>query len=97
MKKYAAFVNPKQTTNRVLIFDTQNHHYLYVINEWRDESRAYGVTIHLDIIDGKIWIQRDGTEDGIVDDLLKAGVPKDHIVLGYRSPFVRQFTEFAVS
>lgn len=94
---YAKLVNPKGESNRSLIFDTASDHYLYLIAEWRGEKRLYGITLHIDIIEGKIWIQRDGTEDGIIDDLLVAGVPKDHIVLAYRSPFVRKSTEFAVS
>ena len=94
---YAQMVDPKGKLNRSIIFDTTNDHYLYLITEWRGEKRLYGITIHVDIIDGKIWIQRDGTEDGIIDELLAAGVPKEHIVLAYRSPFVRQFTEFATT
>ena len=62
-----------------------------------DFNTAYPRLIHLDIIDGKIWIQRDGTEHGIATDLLEAGVPKEHIVLGFKSPEMRQYTEFAVA
>ena len=51
--------------------------------------------VHIDIINDKIWIQRDGTEDGIATELLSAGVPKDRIVLGFRSPEMRKHTEFA--
>jgi hypothetical protein len=36
------------------------------------------------LIDNKIWIQQDETEDGIASDLLEAGVPKEDIVLGFR-------------
>jgi hypothetical protein len=57
--------------------------------------RVHGCLVHIDIIGNKIWIQRDGTEDGVVAELLKAGVPKDHIVLGFRSPEMRKHTEFA--
>ena len=68
--------------------------------------------LHLDIIDGKIWIQHDGTEGGIANKLVDSGtdtrsesvpersvnrgVPKHDIVLGFHPPFKRQFTEFAV-
>jgi hypothetical protein len=31
----------------------------------------------VDIINNKIWIQYDGTEQGIAGDLLAAGIPKD--------------------
>ena len=80
-----------------LVLDSTNERYLLMSVGWSGEERFYHTVLHLDIIDGKIWIQRDSTEDGIVDDLLAAGVPKEHIVLAYRSPFVRQFTDFAVS
>jgi hypothetical protein len=57
---------------------------------------VYGSIVHLDIRNGKIWIQHDGTEVGIANRLVEAGVPKTDIVLGFHSPFKRQFTEFAV-
>ena len=59
--------------------------------------RVHGCLVHVDIIDGKIWIQRDGTERGIARELVEAGVPKDRIVLAFHSPAKRQQTEFAVS
>jgi hypothetical protein len=53
--------------------------------------------VHIDIIGGKLWIQRDGTEKGIAADLERAGVLKEHIVLGFRSPEVRPHTDYAVA
>jgi hypothetical protein len=52
--------------------------------------------LHLDIKNGKIWIQYDGTEDGIAYELLKLGVPYQDIVLGFQPARVRSDTEFAV-
>jgi hypothetical protein len=63
---------------------------------WSDEQRIYGCSLHLDIRAEKIWIQHDGTEGGIAQELLDRGVPKQDIVLAFHSPFKRQFTEFAV-
>ncbi|MBA3924360.1 MAG: XisI protein [Nostocaceae cyanobacterium] len=77
------------------VFDQKNDRYLLVNVGWDDERRVHGCIIHLDIINGKIWIQRDGTEHGIALDLTEAGVPKEHIVLGFREPEVRQYTEYA--
>jgi len=62
---------------------------------WNDIRRVHGVSVHLEIIGGKIWIQRDGAENGIAHDLEKAGVPKSDIVLGFHPPDVRPFTEYA--
>lgn len=55
------------------------------------------MSAHLDLKDGKIWIQYDGTEGDIANELVELGVPKEDIVLGYHPLSVRPFTEFAVS
>jgi hypothetical protein len=53
--------------------------------------------LHLDIKNEKIWIQHDGTEGGIADELIEHGAPKQDIVLAFHSPFKRQFTGFAIA
>jgi hypothetical protein len=64
---------------------------------WRYSiTRIYGCIIHVDIINNKIWVQHDGTEEEIADKLLGRGVPKQDIVLAYHAPHVRQYTEFAL-
>jgi hypothetical protein len=80
-----------------VICDTRNDHYLLLHTGWRNNTRIHGCSLHLDIKDGKIWIQHDGTEIGISTELLELGVPAHDIVLGFHSPYMRQFTEFAVS
>jgi hypothetical protein len=79
------------------VLDRQADRYLLVILEREDDRRVHGCLVHIDIINGKVWIQRDGTEDGIANELVRAGVPKDRIVLGFRSPAIRKHTEFAVA
>ncbi|HSM83650.1 MAG TPA: XisI protein [Nodosilinea sp.] len=88
------FSNPELKTE--LIFDIERDRYQVVHVGWSNKRRVYGCVLHLDIIDGKIWIQHDGTEGGIANELVDRGVPKQDIVLGFHSPFKRQFTEFAV-
>lgn len=79
------------------IFDTVRDRYQLVNVGWKDSStRIYGCVLHLDIIDGKIWVQHDGTEEAIANQLVERGVPKQEIVLAYHAPHVRQYTEFAV-
>jgi hypothetical protein len=78
------------------IFDKERDRYQLVYVGWRDSKRVYGVVLHLDIIDGKIWVQQDGTEIGIANQLVELGVPKQDIVLGFDPPKMRQYTEFAI-
>ncbi|HBE18585.1 MAG TPA: hypothetical protein DEG17_19330 [Cyanobacteria bacterium UBA11149] len=40
----------------------------------------------------KIWIHYDGIEDGITNELVAAGVPKERIVLAFHPPQVREHT-----
>jgi len=64
---------------------------------WENRKRIHGCIIHVDIIDSKVWIQYDGTEDGIALELEEAGIPKDKIVLGFKTPDIRKYTGYAVS
>lgn len=79
------------------IFDHQRDSYLVVDIGWNKDERIHDVVVHLEIINGKIWIQEDNTETGVALDLEEAGVPKDKIVLGFKSAFLRQFTDYAAA
>lgn len=79
------------------IFDTEGDHYQLVHAGWHKKQRQYGCLIHIDIKDEKLWIQYDGTEAGVANELTALGVPKSDIVLAYLSAFARQHTEFAVA
>ena len=80
-----------------LIMDQVRDHYLLVNVGWKENKRTYGNSIHVDIKDGKIWIQRDLTDLCIAEKLLEKGVPKEDIVLAFHPPFNRQFMDFAVA
>jgi hypothetical protein len=89
--------SPNNPIKSQTIFDREGDHYQLVHLGWKDSStRIYGCVLHVDIIDGKIWVQHDGTEDAIAEELVAKGVPKQDIVLAYHAPHVRQYTEFAV-
>jgi hypothetical protein len=81
----------------VTVFDTKADRYLLLAEGWEKRRRIHDCLIHIAIIDGKIWIQEDGTEYGVAQELLDAGVPKEKIVLGFKSPALRKYTEFAVA
>ena len=52
---------------------------------------------HLDIKNGKIWIQRNQTDRQIADELVEMGVPKEDIVLGIQPSYAREHTGFGVA
>ena len=76
------------------IFDTEQDHYQLLYVGWRGNKRDFGCILHLDIKGGKIWIQHDGTEIGIANQLVEMGVPRQDIVLAFHEPAVRSLTGF---
>ena len=79
-----------------VVFDEGRDRYLLIILGRANKRYEHGCLIHIDIINRKIWIQRDGTEIGVANELVEAGILKDNIVLGFKSPERRKDTEFAV-
>ena len=77
------------------IFDLQRDRYQVVHLGWKQQQWIHSSILHLDIKDSKIWIQWNGTEEDIAAELVNLGVPKEDIVIGFQSPFMRQFTEYA--
>jgi hypothetical protein len=63
---------------------------------WDGWRRVHGTVIHLDIHDGKVWIQYDGTNRPVADELIAAGIPKEDIVLAFHPADLRIHTGFAV-
>ncbi|MGD1698847.1 XisI protein [Dapis sp. BLCC M229] len=80
-----------------VIFDEQRDHYQLLNVGWHGNRRVRGCVLQIDIKDEKIWIQHDGTEIGIANELLDLGVPKSDIILAFLAPYKRQYSGFAVS
>ncbi len=79
------------------VFDERADRYIVTAAGWLDEDhRIYFNLVHVDIIDGKIWIQYDGTEDGVGYDFERAGVPKEDIVPAFHPVSVRPHTGYGV-
>ncbi len=78
-------------------YNKNSRFFRYFSHHWQDKKYIHRSPIHMEVIDGKIWIQHDDTEDGVADDLLWAGVPREDIVLGFRHPEMRIHTGFATT
>jgi len=96
IKKYSHYKSSYGDMETELVFDREHNHYMLVNIGWYDDERISGCVLHIDIKDGKIWIQQDGTEEGITNELVTKGIPKEDIVLAYHAPYMRKHTGFAV-
>jgi hypothetical protein len=97
IQEYAQYQPSRGDVQIEVIFDEANDHYELIYSGWNGPYRIHGSVLHLDIRNEKIWIQHDGTEDGIANELVKAGIPRDRIVLAFKSPALRRHTDFAVA
>ncbi|BAY09487.1 XisI protein [Calothrix sp. NIES-2098] len=80
-----------------LIVDTEHDHYQLLEVGWDGMKRVYNCVMHLDIKNGKIWIQRNMTDVDIAQELVEMGIAKEDIVLGLHPPYKRPYTGYGVA
>lgn len=79
-----------------VVEDPAKDHFELIRFGWDGPRYIHGALLHADLIGGKVWIQYDGTNRPLADELAAAGVPREDIVLGYKPPRVRPLTGFGV-
>jgi hypothetical protein len=78
-------------------FDHEQGQFLLLDEGWDEYRRIHRVWAHVELREDKIWIHEDGTEEGIANLLVAAGMPCDRIVLAFLAPSQRRATEFAAA
>lgn len=97
IERYAQFKPAYGEIDVETVFNDETGHYELIDVGWNRKERVHGSIIHVDLRGEKVWIQHDGTEAGIAQDLVEAGIPRSQIVLAFHSPEVRQHTGFAAA
>jgi hypothetical protein len=87
--------HPNPDIETFLIVDESKAHYIWMNLGWQNGDRVTGMTVYVRIQSGKFWVEEDWTEDGIANDLIRAGVPKEDIVLAFHEPKMRRYADFA--
>ena len=93
---YLLFIPHNQLATK-LLFDDERSNYALLSVGRIDHRYIHETIIHVEILDGKIWIQYDGTEEGIAEDLVNQGIPRDQIVLGFKPAYIRPYTDYATA
>ncbi len=81
----------------IYLCDEAHDQYQVLYLGWAHGERIFRVLCHLRVHEGKIWVERDGTAEGIATQLLEAGIPREDIVLAFHPAWKRPFTAFAVA
>ncbi len=96
LEEYAKYKPSHGQIDNELVVDPERDHYALMHIGWDRARRVHGTVIHVDIIDGKVWIQYDGTDRPVADELIEAGIPQTDIVLAWHPRELRHLTGFAV-
>lgn len=97
IEEYARYKPSHGQIDTEAVIDRDRDHYEVLHVGWDGHRRVHGAVIHLDISGGKVWIQYDGTNRPVADELIAAGIPREDIVLGFHPAELRQLTGFGVS
>ena len=86
IRKYAR-LRPSHGDIRLdTIFDEQQDHYALMHSGWDRGVRVRGNLIYVILRGDKVYIEYDGIERGIRDELISRGIPEDKIVLAFLTP-----------
>ena len=97
VEQAAEYLPSNGAIEAIPVCDETRDQYLLLHLGWNDLGRVFAVVCHLRLREGKIWIERDGTADGLANTLLPAGIPHEDIVLGFQPAWKRPYTAFAVA
>ena len=95
VEKYASEPRRAEQVPLVPICDGESDNYLLMRIGWDNVGRAHHTLFHFRIRDGKIWIEDDGIEHGIANDLLKAGIAPEDIILAFQTREPKPVAELA--
>jgi hypothetical protein len=93
----AAYIPQDADTPHKTLFDRASDSYALVEVGWKEKEHVHQFIMHLEIINGKIWVQADNTDLNVTRDLERAGIPKHDIVLGFHPPHIRPLTDYAAA
>jgi hypothetical protein len=96
LQGHANIASDRDRIDYQVIVDAERENFLLMTIGWENHRRIHVCLVHIQIIDDKIWIQRDGIEDSVTADLEAAGIPKDQIVLAFYPDRVRPHTGYAI-
>jgi hypothetical protein len=96
VEEYAAYTPAYGDIRTEALIDRERDRYEVLQIGWDGSRRVHGSVIHIDIRDGKVWIEHNGTDARLGEELVAAGIPRSDIVLGFQPEEVRPLSGFGV-
>jgi hypothetical protein len=96
IEEYASYKPAYGDIRTEAVVDREHDHYEVMQVGWHGGQRVHGSIIHIDIRDGKVWIEHNGTDARLGEELVAAGIRRQDIVLGFQPEEVRPLTAYGV-
>lgn len=81
--KYAQFKPSHGNIELHPVFDETRDHYALMQVGWNQYKRVRGNILYLTIKNEKIYLEYDGTEQGISEDLISQGIDKNDLIIAF--------------
>jgi len=81
--KYAQFKPSHGNIELHPVFDETRNHYALMQVGWDQDKRVRGNILYLTIKNEKIYLEYDGIEQGITEDLISQGIDKNDLVIAF--------------
>jgi hypothetical protein len=75
--------------------DSETDEFILMMIGWSRHRYSHGLLMHLQIVNGKVWVHQDRTDFDIGNLLVEEGIPKSDVVLGFVEPMLRGSHGFA--
>lgn len=76
------------------VCDETTDNYILSNVGWHPSGRRQlGYPVHVRIKDQKVWVEWDGTDQEIIQQLIDAGIDENDIVLGWDNPEEFRYSE----
>ncbi len=86
VEQYGRFQSSVGNVETYAVCDENNDNYLVIDVGWLAFGRQHAMPIHIRIKNEKVWVEWDGTDQEIVQQLIDSGIDENDIVLGFQSP-----------
>ncbi len=96
IEEYAGYKPTHGDIRTEAVVDREHDHYEVMHVGWDGGRRVHGSIIPINIRGGKVWIEHNGTDARIGEELVAAGIPRTDIVLGFQPAEVRPQTSYGV-
>jgi hypothetical protein len=83
IERYANYAPSHGNIRLDTVFDDEQGRYALMQVGWDRGRRVRGNLIYITVHNGQVWIEYDGMEHGITQDLIKGGVAPERIKLAF--------------